>query len=128
MNDNFTRLFQYNSSGINCWITLILVAFLLGSVGLGWIVNGVLILVALALILPVIAFLGLQWWLKRNLVQDQCPICNYEFTGFRNSEFQCPSCSEPFKVEGGKFSRLTPPGTIEVDAVEVSVQQIEEEK
>ncbi len=128
MNDNFTRLIRYNTSGISCWLTLILVAFLLGSIGLGWVVNGFLILVALLIITPVLALVGLQWWLKRNLVQDQCPVCSYEFTGFNNTEFRCPNCSEPLKVEAGHFSRITPPGTIDVDAVDVSVQQIEEEK
>ena len=128
MNDNFTRLIRYNTSGISCWLTLILVAFLLGSIGLGWVVNGFLILVALLIITPVLALVGLQWWLKRNLVQDQCPVCSYEFTGFNNTEFRCPNCSEPLKVEAGKFSRITPPGTIDVDAIDISVQQIEEEK
>ncbi|MDJ0635999.1 MAG: hypothetical protein QNJ34_22630 [Xenococcaceae cyanobacterium MO_188.B29] len=128
VNDNFTRLIRYNTSGISCWLTLILVAFLLGSIGLGWVVNGFLILVALLIITPVLALVGLQWWLKRNLVQDQCPVCSYEFTGFNNTEFRCPNCSEPLKVEAGHFSRITPPGTIDVDAVDVSVQQIEEEK
>ena len=128
MNDNFTRLLQYNTSGISCWLTLILVAFLLGSIGLGWVVNGFLILVALLIITPILALLGLQWWVKRNLVQDRCPICSYEFTGFSNAEFRCPNCNEPLKVEAEHFSRITPPGTIDVDAIEVSVQQIEEEK
>ncbi len=128
MNDNFTRLIRYNTSGISCWLTLILVAFLLGSIGLGWVVNGFLILLALLIITPVLALVGLQWWLKRNLVQDRCPVCSYEFTGFNNTEFRCPNCSEPLKVEGGQFSRITPPGTIDVDAIDISVQQIEEEK
>lgn len=128
MNDNFTRLIKYNTSGISCWLTLILLAFLLGSIGLGWIVNGFLILVALLIIAPVIALAGLQWWLKRNLVQDSCPVCSYEFTGFNNSEFRCPNCNEPLQVEAGKFSRITPPGTIDVDAIEVPVQQLEEDK
>lgn len=122
MNDNFPKFLQYNSSGLGCWLSAILIAFLLGSIGLGWIVNGFLILVAFLLIAPVIAFWGLQWWLKRNLVQDSCPSCSYEFTGFKNAEFKCPNCGEPLKVEAGSFRRLTPPGTIDVEAVEVSAQ------
>ena len=72
------------------------------------------------LITPVIAWFGFRWWLKRNLVEDQCPVCSYELTGFNGTESRCPSCGEPLKVEGGQFKRLTPPGTIDVDAVEVS--------
>ena len=99
--------------------------FISTSVGLGWVINGFIILVALLFIAPVIAFWGFQWWLRRRLIQAQCPVCNYEFTGFKNTEFNCPSCGETLQVEGDTFSRITPPGTIDVDAVEVSVQTIE---
>lgn len=127
MNERFSKLLQYNiSSGIGCWLTIIMIGLLLTSVGLGWVINGVLILLALLFIAPVIGLWGFQWWLKRKLVQAQCPVCNYEFTGFKNTEFSCPSCGEALRVEGDRFTRLTPPGTIDVDAVEVSVKQIEE--
>jgi predicted RNA-binding Zn-ribbon protein involved in translation (DUF1610 family) len=122
VNDNFPKFLQYNSSGLGCWLSAILIAFLLGSIGLGWIVNGFLILVAIVAIAPVLVLWGLQWWVKRNLVQDSCPVCSYEFTGFKNAEFKCPNCGEPLKVEAGSFRRLTPPGTIDVEAVEVSAQ------
>ena len=127
MNQRFNRLLQYNlSSGLGCWLTVILIGFLLTSVGLGWVINGFLIFLALLFIAPVIGFWGLQWWLKRKLIQAQCPVCDYEFTGFKNTEFSCPSCGEALQVEGDRFTRMTPPGTIDVDAVEVSVKQIEE--
>jgi predicted RNA-binding Zn-ribbon protein involved in translation (DUF1610 family) len=96
------------------------------SMGLSWVINGFIILVALLLIAPAISFWGFQWWLRRKLVQAQCPVCSYEFTGFKNTEFNCPSCGETLQVEVDRFSRMTPPGTIDVDAVEVSVQTIEE--
>ena len=127
MNDRFNQIFQYNtSSGFGCWLSLILIAFLLASIGLGWIINGFLILLAVTLVTPIVAFWGFRWWLKRKLVQDKCPVCRYEFTGFKNTEFRCPSCGEALQVESEHFSRITPPGTIDVNAVEVSAQQIEE--
>ena len=98
---------------------------LLSAVGLGWIVNGFLILFLLLLFAPVIAFFGLQWWLKRNFILDSCPVCSYEFTGLKNSQFQCPNCGEPLEVNGGKFTRMTPPGTIDVEAVDVQVQVLD---
>lgn len=107
---------------------MIAFAMLLSAVGLGWIVNGFLILFLLLLFTPVIAFVGLQWWLKRNVIQDSCPVCSYEFTGLKNSQFQCPNCGEPLEVEAGKFVRITPPGTIDVEAVDVQVQAIESEE
>lgn len=113
-------------SSLAPWLGIVLFAFILTSLGLGWVINGLIILLALLFILPVIAFWGFQWWLKRKLIQDRCPVCSYEFTGFKNTKFNCPSCGELLQVEAESFSRIAPPGTIDVDAVEVSVQSIEE--
>jgi hypothetical protein len=126
VNQNFPKPSQYNFSGLGCWLTLLAIFLLLGSVGLGWLVNGFLIILGLLVLLPAVAWLGFRWWLKRNLVEDQCPVCSYEFTGFNNVKFRCPNCGEPLQVEKGHFHRLTPEGTIDVDAVDVSAQQQED--
>ncbi len=73
----------------------------------------------MGIITPVIAWAGFRWWLNKNLVNSQCPVCGYEFTGFKDTECSCPSCGEPLKVTGGYFQTITPPGTIDVEAVEV---------
>lgn len=119
MNQKFPKIAQLNLSGIGCWLTLILGALLLTSVGLGWVVNSVIIVLGLMILLPIIALVGVQWWLRRNLVEDECPVCQYQFTGFNGTMSRCPNCSEPIKIENGKFQRITPPGTIDVDAVDV---------
>ena len=126
MNNRFNQLIEYNLSGLGCWLTVIFLGLLLGSVGLGWVVNGFLILLGFLLVLPILVIWGVQWWLKRNLIQDQCPVCDYEFTGFKKTEFNCPNCGEPLQIVSGKFSRITPPGTIDVNAVEVKAISIEE--
>lgn len=126
MNERFNKLLQYNTSGLGCWISLILFALIVAKIGLGGVISGFLILIALLFIVPVVAFWGFQWWLRRKLVQDDCPVCSYEFTGFKNTEFNCPNCGENLQVEGDRFTRMTPPGTIDVDAVEVSVKRIED--
>ena len=125
MNDRFSPQFVLNNSGLGCFLTLLLLGLVLGSVGLGWIVNGFLILLCVLLLAPVVAFWGVRWWLQKNLVEDSCPSCGYEFTGFNRTECRCPSCGETLQVENGRFLRLTPPGTIDVEAVEVSARQIE---
>lgn len=112
---------------VSNWLVLLLIACVLVSIGLGWVVKSILILVGFLLLTPVVAFFGLQWWLKRNLVEGNCPVCQYELTALNQTQCQCANCGEPLKVEQGIFSRLTPPGTIDVTAVEVSaVQQLEE--
>lgn len=120
------KSFQISFSTLSRWLTLLVVISLLGSVGLGWLVNSFLILVGLLLITPVLAFLGFRWWLQRNLVQNNCPVCRYEFTGLSRTQLQCPNCGEPLKVEQGQFNRLTPPGTIDIQAVEVPTQRVED--
>jgi len=111
---------------IRPWLTLLAIIWLLGSIGLGWLVKSFLILSALVILTPILAFLGLRWWLQRNLVQEQCPVCHYEFVGLNRTQTHCPNCNEPIQVEHRHFQRLTPPGTIDVQAIEVASQVIED--
>lgn len=126
MNQNNPKILQFNLSGLGFWVALVAIAWLLGAIGLGWLVKSFVIIVGLIVITPAIALIGFRFWVKRNLVEDDCPVCGYEFTGFNRTEFQCPSCKEPLKADKKHFVRLTPPGTIDVQAVEVSAKQIED--
>lgn len=122
---NFKNL-QFNLAEVSRLLLPFAVIWLLGAIGLGWIVKSLLILFSFLLIAPILAFVGFRWWLKRNLIQASCPVCQYEFVSLNQSEFSCPNCNEPLKAEGTHFTRMVPPGTIDVNAIEVSVQQIEE--
>lgn len=126
MNQQRFKTLQIRLSGLTNWLITLAVIGILISIGLGWLVKGVLILIAVIAITPILVILGVQWWLKRNLIQDQCPVCSHEFPAFNNIQFQCPNCGEPLKIEQGRFSRLTPPGTIDVQAVDVSVKRLED--
>ncbi|NET59816.1 MAG: hydrogenase maturation nickel metallochaperone HypA [Symploca sp. SIO2E6] len=126
MNQNNPNLLQLNLSGTGCWLTILVTCLLLGTVGLGFLVKGILLLLSLILILPVVGWLGFRWWLGRNLIADQCPVCGHDFTALNQTQFSCPNCGESLKIEQGHFSRFNPPGTIDVEAVDVSVKQIEQ--
>jgi hypothetical protein len=102
-------------SGLRFWLTALLIFWTLSSIGLGWLVNSFFILIGLVTFVPVIAFFGLQWWVKRSIVSADCPVCRSTFTATRSSQFQCPSCGEPLQEQQNKFVRMTPPGTIDVD-------------
>ncbi|MBD2252044.1 hypothetical protein [Nostoc parmelioides] len=117
---------QLNLLNFRPWLTLLAIAWLLASLGLGWLVNSLLIIVGLLFLAPVVAFFGFRWWLERNLVSDQCPVCSYEFTGLNNSQLQCPNCGENLTVQKGHFQRFAPEGTIDVTAVEVPSQRLED--
>ncbi len=119
MNQNRFDGLQIGLAEISRLLLPFAIIWLLGSLGLGWLVKSFFILLLLLLLMPVLAFLGFRWWLSRNLVQAKCPVCSYEFMSLNASEFNCPSCGEPLKAENGAFQRLTPPGTIDVSAVEV---------
>ncbi|MBE9056226.1 hypothetical protein [Sphaerospermopsis sp. LEGE 08334] len=118
--------FQQNLDKLRPWLTILAVAWLLASLGLGWLVNSLLIIIGLLLITPVIAIFGFRWWLQRNLVTDQCPVCGFESTSLNNSQFQCPSCGEQLLVKNSQFSRFAPEGTIDVTAIEVPAKSLEE--
>lgn len=125
MNQNFSRLAQINLSGVGCWLTFFAVVILLSSLGLGWVLNWLFILITLPFFLLLVAFFVLRWWVSRNVVEDECPVCRYSFTAFNGLDINCPNCGEPLKVEKGQFLRVTPPGTIDVEAIEVDVKKIE---
>jgi hypothetical protein len=120
------KTFQVNLSNLRPWLTLLAVMWLLGSLGLGWLVNSLLIIVGLLSLAPILAFFGFRLWLQHNLVTDSCPVCSYEFTGLNNTQLQCPNCREPLSVQKGHFHRFTPEGTIDVTAVEVQSQTLED--
>lgn len=124
MNPNNMRSLQIRGLGV--WIVTLLILVGIGSILPDWLVNAVFVLIGLALIAPVLGFLGLRWWLQKNLVQESCPVCSAPLSGLENVKLQCPSCGSPLEVKQGKISRMTPPGTVDVEAVEVQVEVLEE--
>ncbi len=126
MKEYSTKFFRFNRSDISRLLTALAVIWLLWSMGLSGVINTFLILFVVFLLVPLSALLGLRWWLNRNLIQEKCPICNHEFTAFNHTQSQCPNCGEPIQVENGHFQRLTPPGTIDISAVEVGMKQLED--
>lgn len=127
MNSNSFKQLQIAFPGLGCWLTIIALAWLLGTVGLGWLVKFSAILLLLLFLAPVIAFVGIRWWLQRNLIQSPCPVCSFSLTGLTGVQSVCPNCGTALKAEKGAFHRLNHEGSgndievVDVDAVEVSV-------
>jgi predicted RNA-binding Zn-ribbon protein involved in translation (DUF1610 family) len=117
---------QFNFEKIRPWLTLLAIAWLLASLGLGWLVNSLVIILGLLFFLPVLEFFGFRWWLQKNLVTNNCPVCGYELTGVNNSQVQCANCGEQLLVKNLQFQRFTPEGTIDVTAVEVQAQSLDD--
>ncbi|MGF1459672.1 MAG: hypothetical protein ACFBSG_11670 [Leptolyngbyaceae cyanobacterium] len=112
--------YQINFSGLGCWLTVIAIAWLLGAIGLGWVVKSIAVLFVLILLAPVLGFIGFRWWLKRNLIEGNCPVCEVPLTGINNIQTVCPNCRTQLKVSRDGFVRFTPEGTVEVNAVDVT--------
>lgn len=124
MNRNNFNQIRVNLPGLGCWLTLIGVVWLLGAVGLGWLVKSLAVLVVLTLAAPVLGFLGLRFWLRRNLVQGPCPVCSTALAGIKGAEMRCLNCGTPLHTEINGFSRITEAGTVDVTAVDVSATDI----
>ncbi len=123
MNDNNPNLFQISLPRLQSWLTILAVCLILGSLGLGWLVKAASIVIGLAIIMPAIGFLGFFWWLRRKIIQAECPVCSYSLQGIDGSQIQCINCGELLQVNQGKLVRDTPPDTIDVIAIEVNGEQ-----
>ncbi len=123
MNSNNLRGMQLR--GLVVWLVALLLLVGIGSIVPKWLVNLIFVLIGLAFLAPVVGFLGLRWWLQRNLIEDACPVCGAPLSGLKTLQIQCPSCGTPLQVSNGKLQRINPPGTIDVDVVDVSAQVIE---
>lgn len=125
MNNKFQKFVCLSRNNFEL-LTLLLLGLFLNWIGLGWVLNIFLILVALIFIALWIWLCKIRRWFQRDLVENECPVCSYRFTEFNKTEGRCPNCGEPLKIEEGHFDRVIPPDTIDIDAVEVSVNQLED--
>ena len=105
--------------GVRKVVWLLLFAWLLGAIGLGWLVKFSLILVGLVIGVPIVGFFVLKWWLTKNVVEGDCPVCGAELTGIKGTQIPCNNCGEPLQVGVGGFTRSVQDGTIDVTAVDV---------
>ncbi len=117
---------QLNLDHLRPWLTLLVVIWLLASLGLGWLINSLVILLGLLLLAPVVAVIGFRWWLKNQLVANDCPVCGYKLVGLENTQLQCTSCGEQLIIHNGQFQRFAPDGTIDIKAVEVPAKSLED--
>ncbi|MBX2863425.1 MAG: hypothetical protein KTR27_07695 [Leptolyngbyaceae cyanobacterium MAG.088] len=121
------RQLQLNFSGMGCWLTLAIGLVLMTTVGIGWLLKSLLVLVSLLVLLPIVLIVGVQFWLRRNLVEGTCPSCSNPLTGFRNMPMSCPNCGVGLDLSTGTFSRVTPEGTIDVDVINVETSNTSEQ-
>ncbi|MEY3299236.1 MAG: hypothetical protein RLZZ597_2496 [Cyanobacteriota bacterium] len=118
------RQIQFNLSGLGCWLTALALLWLLGAVGLGWLIKSLAVIVVLILLIPVFVFVGLRFWLRRNLVQAACPVCATPLTGIQGAVTQCSNCGTVLMASATGFRRQADEGTIDITAVDVTVDAV----
>ena len=99
------------------WIGLFV--WILGSLGLGWLLKAVGTLVVILIALPIAGVLFGFWWIRKNIAVGDCPACGYAVNGVNGSQVGCPNCGEALRVENLQFIRVATDGTIDVMAVDV---------
>ncbi|MEM9806839.1 MAG: hypothetical protein AAF959_16335 [Cyanobacteria bacterium P01_D01_bin.56] len=125
MAPNGFRQLQLNFSGMGCWLTLGIGLILMTTVGIGWLLKSLFAILLLLFLIPILLVVGVQIWLRRNLVQGDCPSCGQALTGFNKMPLSCPNCGVGLQTRNGAFVRATPEGTIDVDVINVDAVNTE---
>ncbi|KPQ33763.1 MAG: hypothetical protein HLUCCA11_17280 [Phormidesmis priestleyi Ana] len=118
MNQNFNQM-QVRFPRLGCWLFILGTIWLIGAIGIGGIIKSVLALVLFIVLAPVLAFLALQFWIKRNLVNGSCPVCEQTLAGLKNTQIACPNCGTNLSVTSEGFERFAAEGVIDIQAVDV---------
>ncbi len=124
MNQNFNQL-QGRFPGLGCWLFILGAVWLLGAIGIGGIIKSFLALGLFVVLAPVLAFLALQFWIKRNLVSGSCPVCEQSLAGLKNSKMPCLNCGTELSVTAEGFERFATDGVIDIQAVDIQSNTID---
>lgn len=124
MNQNFNQL-QVQFPGLGCWLFILGAIWLLGALGIGGIVKSIFALVLFVVLAPVLAFLALRFWIRRNLVSGSCPVCEQSLAGLKNSKMPCPNCGTELSVTAEGFERFASDGIIDIQAVDMQSVDIQ---
>ena len=123
MNQNFNQL-QVRFPGLGCWVFVLISFWIIGAIGITGLLKATFALILFLFLTPVVAFLGLQFWVKRNLVQGNCPVCEQPLTSLKSAKIACPNCGTEVRVVEGEFERVAGEGVIDVQAVDVQAAAV----
>ncbi|MFM2428910.1 MAG: hypothetical protein RLZZ511_123 [Cyanobacteriota bacterium] len=110
------------SPGLRRVIWLVLIFWVL-SVGGGFLLRSFIFLLGLTIAVPTIGWFGLQWWMRQNLVQGNCPVCQQALSGFNGQTIACSNCASELQIRNRNFQRVAEEGVIDIAAVTVEQQE-----
>ena len=124
MNQNFNQL-QGRFPQLGCWVFLLISFWVVGAIGITGILKSIFALVLFLLLAPVLGFWALQFWVKRNLVEGSCPVCNQPLTGLKKMKIPCPSCGTEVMATDDGFERVSAAGVIDVQVVDTQTSVVD---
>lgn len=116
---------QVRFPNLGCWLFVLGAAWLLGAIGLSGLVKSILALVLLLVLAPVIVLIVARFWLKKNLVEGHCPVCDQSLTSLKSVKLTCPNCTTQLVTTADGFERFAPDGVIDVQAVDVQSSAVD---
>jgi ABC-type uncharacterized transport system permease subunit len=114
VNPNSFKSWQWQG-GLGRLVLVCLFLLLLGTILPDWLINTFVVGIGLLILSPFIAIFGLQWWIRRNLIQGPCPACQAPLALLKQAQMRCPNCGTSLTITNGQFERVTPPGTVDVE-------------
>ena len=118
MNQNFNQL-QIRFPGLGCWLFVLIAVWVLSAIGLSGVIKSIFGIVLFLLLAPVLAFFALRFWVKRNLVTGNCPVCEQPLTSLKSIKIPCPNCGTELSTTQEGFERLATDGVIDIQAVDI---------
>ncbi|EDX85732.1 hypothetical protein S7335_3435 [Synechococcus sp. PCC 7335] len=118
MNQQFNQL-QTRFPGLGCWLFAFIAIWVIGAIGITGILKSIFAVVLFLILAPVLLSIAAQFWLKRNLITGNCPVCEQSLVCIKQSKTVCPNCATEVTATADGFERATADGVIDVQAVDI---------
>ena len=118
MNQQFNQL-QTRFPGIGCWLFAFIAIWVIGAIGITGILKSIFAVILFLILAPVLLSVAARFWLKRNLVSGNCPVCKQSLVCIKQSKTICPNCATEVTATSDGLKRATADGVIDVQAVDM---------
>ena len=118
MNQQFNQL-QTRFPGLGCWLFAFIAIWVVGAIGITGILKSIFAVVLFLILAPVLLSLAVQFWLKRNLVTGDCPVCEQSLVCIKQSKTVCPNCATEVTATAEGLERVAADGVIDVQAIDI---------
>ncbi|MEM8503285.1 MAG: hypothetical protein AAF716_09055 [Cyanobacteria bacterium P01_D01_bin.1] len=118
MNQQFNQL-QARFPGLGCWLFVFVAIWIIGAIGITGILKSIFAVILFLILAPVLLSVAARFWLKRNLVTGNCPVCEQSLVCLKQSKIICPNCGTEVTATDNGLERVAADGVIDIQAVDV---------